>query len=300
MGERTYKDATALEMAVKTAARKSGQDVGKAIEAYYPGRLLERIFSVEEPRFVLKGGRSILSRTVDARYTRDTDFVYEGADLDEALEELRCLAAIDLGDFLEFRFVSAERIAESHKYRNGYRVVFTPVLGGTKAMSDVSVDLVADQVDGGTADVVTPANRLDVEGMPVFDYCVYPVANAVADKICATMQTYPGGRPSSRVRDLVDLAIFATTESVEGSTLSERLTLEARLRNIDISRGFRVPKKWHGAFSGSFVKSAKEAKLPEDLRSVDMAEQLAKRCVDPAIAGEVDGMTWSPEKLQWL
>lgn len=42
-----YRSALALEQAVKAAARKSGQDVGRAVEGFYAGRLLERVFSEE-------------------------------------------------------------------------------------------------------------------------------------------------------------------------------------------------------------------------------------------------------------
>lgn len=170
MDEEHYKSATALEMAVKAAARESGRDVNKALEEFYTGRLLERVFSEDTSSFVLKGGRSMLARTVDARYTRDTDFLYRGADLDEALHELQRFATIDLGDFLEFRFLSAERIASDQEYRDGYRVVFEPVLGGTKTMGHISIDLVTSQIDTAYIDIITPANRLSIKGLPVFDY----------------------------------------------------------------------------------------------------------------------------------
>lgn len=299
MRDRIYKNASALEMAVKTAARKSGQDVGKAIEAYYPGRLLERVFSEPDSPFVLKGGRSVLARTVNARYTRDTDFLYRGGNLDEALDELKRLAAIDLGDFIEFRFVSADPIAGDQEYRDGYKVVFTPVLGGTKSMTDVSVDLVVDQVDMGDADIIQPSNRLDVEGLPVFDYRIYPVANAIADKVCATMQLYPGARPSSRVRDLVDLVVYVTMEPLDGRRLTACLSREARLRHLDAFDQFVVPDIWRTTWSRSYAKSANEAKLPEVLRSVGAAELLVKSCVDPAIAGRTDGLVWSPGERAW-
>src|SRR5699024_8348764 len=84
-----YRSALALEQAVKAAARRSGQDVGRAVEGFYAGRLLERVFSEERKPFVLKGGRGILARTLDARYTTDTDFLYRGDDLEEALGELK-------------------------------------------------------------------------------------------------------------------------------------------------------------------------------------------------------------------
>ena len=105
-----YQSALALEQAVRAAARRSGQNVGRAVEGFYVGRLLERVFSEEKKSFVLKGGRGILARTVDARYTTDTDFLYRGDDLEEVLGELRRLASKDLGDRIEFRFISAEEI----------------------------------------------------------------------------------------------------------------------------------------------------------------------------------------------
>lgn len=169
-----YRSALALEQAVKAAARRSGQDVGRAVEGFYAGRLLERVFSEERKPFVLKGGRGILARTLDARYTTDTDFLYRGDDLEEALGELKRLASKDLGDRMEFRFVSADKIAATQEYRDGCRARFEVVLDGTRRKSEIAIDLVADPVELGKADPVTPANRLDVKGLAVFDYLVYP------------------------------------------------------------------------------------------------------------------------------
>lgn len=52
--------------------------------------------------------------------TCNTDFLYRGADPDEALNELKRVAGIKLDDFLGYRFM-----AENQKYRDGYRVVFS-------------------------------------------------------------------------------------------------------------------------------------------------------------------------------
>lgn len=137
-----YKTPRALEQAVKEAARKSGRNVNRAITDFYHDRLLERVFSRPDSPFVLKGGRGMLARTTSARYTKDTDMVYEDDGIDEAIEELRGLSSIDLGDHLEYRLVSASPIVEEQEYREGCRVVFEAVLGGTKTITDVSVDLV--------------------------------------------------------------------------------------------------------------------------------------------------------------
>ncbi len=49
-----------------------------------------------------------------------------------------------------------------------------------------------------------------------YPYRLYPVANQIADKVCATLADYHG-RPSSREKDLVDLVVIAVTQSVRRS-----------------------------------------------------------------------------------
>lgn len=294
-----YRSALALEQAVKAAARRSGQDVGRAVEGFYVGRLLERVFSEERKPFVLKGGRGILARTVDARYTTDTDFLYRGDDLEEALGELKRLASKDLGDRMEFRFVSADKIAATQEYRDGCRARFEVVLDGTRRKSEIAIDLVADPVELGKADLVTPANRLDVKGLAVFDYQVYPVERTVADKVCATMQAYPGCRESSRVKDLVDLVLHVTRYAMAGSDLSKAIKREAGMRRIGPLDAFKVPESWLGPREGAYRKAAAEAKIPDRWLGVKDAEGVVKACVDPAIRREVEALEWDPEALEW-
>lgn len=286
-------------MAVKAAARNSDQDTGQAIGNYYHDRFLERVFSETKPAFILKGGRGMLARRVTARHTRDTDFAYGGTDVEEAVSELKRVATIDLDDFLEFRFMSAERIAEDQEYRDGCNVIFTPVLGGTKTLSDISIDLVVDQIAEGKADLVVPASRLCVEGLPVFDYLVYPVTSAMADKVCAIMQKYSGDRESSRVRDLVDLIVYITTGSFNGSELSQKITVESHLRKMNEIKEFRIPSTWPSQYESSFIQSAREAKLPVEYQSILSAEQLAKAAIDPVFKGDADGRAWFPSSLEW-
>lgn len=197
-----YRTAAALEMAVRDAAKASPQDTNRAIAGFYFHRLLCRVFSDPKQHFVLKGGLGMLARVPDARSTRDIDLSTDALSAEEAVEDLRRLAAIDLGDFVAFRFEGAERIRLDDGYRSGHKVTFVPLLGG-RPMQRVSVDLVADSIPCGTPDRVSPADRLDIAGVPVFDYLVYPVASAVADKVSGVMEVHDG-RPSSRVKDLVD------------------------------------------------------------------------------------------------
>jgi hypothetical protein len=294
-----YKTARALEMALKEAARRSGRDVNRAMADFWHGRLLERVFSEDDPSFVLKGGRGMLARTPSARYTRDTDMAYGGADADEAVSELRRLAAIDLGDHVEYRFMSESPIVEDQDYRDGRRVVFRCVLGGTKKVADVSVDVVVSDVPLLGVERIEPATRLAVAGIPTFDYRVYPVEESVADKVCATMSTYRGGMPSSRVRDLVDLVIYLTTEQMDGNRLSACLFRELRMGHMGEGRPFSVPDSWKGPFEPTYRKLAKECGLPAEFREVGAAEQMVAGCVNAALDGSSEGRRWDASSLCW-
>ena len=199
---------------------------------------------------------------------------------------------------MEFRFVSADKIAATQEYRNGCRARFEVVLDGTRRKSEIAIDLVADPVELGKADLVTPANRLDVKGLAVFDYLVYPVERTVADKVCATMQAY-GGRESSRVKDLVDLVLHVTRYGMAGSDLSEAIEREAGIRGINPLGAFGVPDSWRGPREGAYRRAAAEAKIPDRWIGVADAERVVKKCVDPAIRRQVEGLEWDPEALGW-
>ena len=149
-----YKTPAALETAVKEAAKKSPLDTNRAIAGFYFHRLLCRVFSDPDSPFVLKGGQSVLARTVDARATRDIDLLARETSVEAAVADLRRLAGIGLDDFISFSFDKAEPIKADDEYRSGMKVWFTPSLGG-KSLQAVSVDLVVDEVDDVAPDMVS-------------------------------------------------------------------------------------------------------------------------------------------------
>lgn len=296
--EPKYKTPRALEQAVKSAAQKFPMDTNKAIRSFYFDRLLCRIFSEEHPAFVLKGGQGMIARTLNTRSTRDIDLVYREVNVDEAVEELKRVAAIDLGDFVVFRFAEMGKIAEEQEYREGYRVFFSVTLG-TADKGKVPVDLIADVAAADTFDEVAPVGRLEVAGIPTSNYLVYPVTYAMADKVCAIMETHRGG-PSSRVKDLVDLVVILTTQTMNSIMLRERLLLEyERMRKIGRFEGFTIPGAWkQGGTAASYRKQAIEAHVPEEYCQVDAAEGLVRSCLENIRT--IDDSMWSPDSMSWV
>ena len=117
-----YKTPSALEAAVKQAAKDSPQDTNRAITGFYFHRLLCRVFDGGNDEFVLKGGQGMLARTIGARATRDIDLLSPRESLDDALTDLLRLVQKNLGDFVSFEFVGSTPIKEGDNYRLNYKV----------------------------------------------------------------------------------------------------------------------------------------------------------------------------------
>ena len=297
-GQMKYRTPRALEQAVKAAAKRSGRDVNKAIKGFYHDRLLCRVFSLAEPAFVLKGGQSMLAKIRDARETKDIDLLGRTSDLDGALEELKAVTAIDLGDYLEYRFRDARPTDTSQDYREGYTVRFDVWLGGTREMGVVSVDLVVDPIAPSETETLVPVGRLDVEGLKVFDYIANTAETRVAEKVCATMQTYATGA-SSRVKDLVDLVTSMLNEEVDADKLSERIAIECAFRRIEPFAEFAVPESWKTIWAKNYRKLAREARLPERMDDVVAAEAEVASWLNPVLAEEALGLRWNPSSGVW-
>lgn len=292
-----YKTPNALEMAVKAAAKDSPLDTGRAISSFYFHRLLCRIFSDPERGFVLKGGQGMLARTVNARATRDIDLLSKEQSLKGALEALKAAASVDLGDHMRFVFESASEIKTEDEYRSGLSVLFTPWLG-RKRMQPISIDLVVDEIPFDEAEIIVPADRIRVEGVKVFDYLVYPVESALADKLCAMVERHDG-RPSSRVKDLVDVLVYATTCAVDGGKLTASIRREAGARRLTLAERFVVPKEWEKTYSRQFSKLCAQTGLSNAYTSIADARKLASKLFNPILDGSAEQKKWDYKTTAW-
>lgn len=292
-----YSSPRALEMAIKDAAKASPLDINRAIASFYFHRLLYRVFNEPGTPFVLKGGQAMLARTADARATRDIDLATDRLDVDAAVDELKRLAAKDAGDFVTFEFRDVTPIKGEDEYRDGFTVTFDAFIGPKRAQR-VSVDLVSDAVAIGEPDYMAPADRIDVHGVPVCDYPVYPSARAVADKVCGIVERH-GGRPSSRVKDLMDIAVYALTEDFNAETLGAALKREASARRLSLGSEFALPEEWGDAHEVQYSKLAVQARMPQDMSTLSGALAISKALLDPVLSGSAAGL-WSHVATAWV
>ena len=281
----------------QAAAKASPMDTGRAYAGFFFHRLLCRVFSDPDSHFLLKGGLSMLARTIDARATRDIDLLSTGDDLGEAVEELKRLAAVDLGDFVTFSFAGMTPIKAEDEYRSGMNVRFQVRLGNKK-LQDISIDLVVDDIPQDDFDTVMPADRITVRDLPTCSYRVYAVESSLADKSCGITERHRG-RPSSRQKDLVDVVVFARSCAIDGTKLSRRLRLECLARRMLLPNHFEIPAEWFDAGQTRFRKLCRQVPLATDIGDISAAVALAAALFDPAIEGSTEGRIWNPELGNW-
>lgn len=301
MTDERYTTAAGVEAAIRDAARKASAadpsiSVGDRITQEYFRRFLSRTFSeADNSGWMLKGGTGVLARVGSARTTKDVDLFRKDRSLDGALEDLKRLAEIDLGDFFRFEYTGHESaVGGQQAYTEGYHVSFDVYIGANKRRT-LSVDLVVNVVVTDDPTVTPPANGLDLPKLTSHDYRLYPVVDQIADKVCATLALY-SDRPSSREWDLVDLVVLATTEDVNADKLRRAIVAESRVRALELPGVFAVPSRW----GRRYAKDAKPLPACTNYRTVKLATELMRAFVDPVLRNEVAGRTGDHSRLDWI
>lgn len=289
--------ATAMHRAVVDRARNHaprGQS-GEMVDRFYYGRLLRRVF--QGRGWVLKGGNAMLARTADARHTRDIDLLLQDADVDGAVAELRRLAAVDVdGDEIRFQ------ILRKHGAGTGMR---QPGVGGarlnveafcgTKRTAQFGIDLVVGSLMTAEPDVLPAAGPDLLPTLPAPQVRLYPVVDHIADKVAATEATYTGGRPSERVRDLVDLVVFARTTDIDGQALHTAIAVERTHRQLPLLGTFDVPSHWEKAYPSVAAGTAQ----CHELTTLAEALEAVRRLLVPAMTGTALGSRWIAGDQLW-
>lgn len=293
--ERAYATPAAFDRALKKAAKAAGGDPGRAYRQALRDRFLCRVFRGGGGRFVLKGGSGMLARIPNVRATRDLDFAASGrVSAEEALGEMRAIAATDLGDWCSFELTKSSESMDDNGYSRLLKLRFATFVGDEEK-DPVLIDLSLDCAATLPPDRVRPANRLEVEGLETCDYLVYPLPDQLADKLCAIMELQPGGRPSSRMKDLADVVAYAASERFDLGQLRRAVRSECAKRGMDVPGGFAAPSEWRPRF-GAFARSVG---LPGAFASFEAASELAGRFFGPALGDEPEGGTWDPGRLVW-
>ncbi len=305
-----YRDWRALELAIKDAAKKSAQQAGPGVSAATVDaqirqarfdRFLSRVFAEgEQSEWLLKGGMSMLARVARSRTTKDMDLAAQHTtDMAEAEQALVDLVAVDLGDHLTFRLIRSlpTGLGENQPGVATRRYIFACIdIDHDTQIDTMTVDVVVGPPPVGTPEVVDPANRLHLRRpLITHPYRLYPVADQIADKVCATMDTnYPGGKRSSRVKDLVDLVVLAHSQVLDLAQLRAAIAAKRLVSGIEPFEHFDIPPDW----TRTYPSTAKGVPFATPF-SAETAGALVAALVDPALATSSNTATWDPQILAW-
>jgi hypothetical protein len=217
----------------------------------------------------------------------------------EAERALAGLVDVDLGDHLTFRLIrsTATGLGENQPGLATRRYIFACIdVDHDTQIDTVQVDVVVGPPPVGRPEVVAPANRLHLRRpLVTHPYRLYPVADHVADKVCATMDTnYPGSKRSSRVKDLVDLIVLAHTDRrahrTQGGHCAKRV-----ISGIEPFEHFEIPPDW----ARTYPTTAKGVPSAASF-TAETAAALVATLVDPALDKSSNNGIWDPHDLAWI
>jgi hypothetical protein len=143
--------------------------------------------------------------------------------------------------------------------------------------------------------VVLEASRLlEFAEIPSIVVPALAVEQHLAEKLHAYSRTYAGDRPSSRVKDLVDIVVIAHTTTVDGERLRQAVTaiFERRATHEPPGALPSPPRDWVRPWA-TLVKH-----LPAE---PDLASgfSVAAAFWNPMLAGDDGLIRWDPHRLGW-
>jgi hypothetical protein len=257
-------------------------------------RLLARLLVAAPGRWVLKGGLAFDYRFgTRARSTKDMDLAGAVGD-DAATSDLLAAADVDMGDYFSF---GIERTAKLDQLLEGAAVRYhvRADLGGRR-FEDFVVDVGFDMPPDWEPEVLIGPDLLSFAGIDPVAAPSLPLELQVAEKVHAYTRGYGvDGVISTRVKDIVDLTLVASTAEVDAAKLHRALreTFERRSGH-DLPQALpRPPSDWEVPFR----RLAREINLMADLSK---GHELAARLLNPILSGNVTTGRWDPARRVWF
>lgn len=221
-----YATPAAFRAALETRLAREAEEYGVSLQRLRKRvvfeRLLVRLEAARPGTWVVKGGIALEVRLPGrARATKDLDLVMRESAVDgeTVQEELGKALGIDTeGDWFEFTVGGPQPLEADAAGRQGWRFTVVASLAG-KVFEPVRVDVVlrADEIDA--TERLSLPGALTFAGLERGDVEVVTAEQHFAEKLHALTRSY-GDRPSSRVRDLVDLVIL-----IEGGLVAPKEVL---------------------------------------------------------------------------
>jgi hypothetical protein len=297
MTARTYSTPDAFKQALEQRLRTnttSGTELERKRQLLVFERFLSRVVGAFGDAVTLKGGLVVELRVERARTTKDVDLRMVGPS-DDLLVRLRSAGHAELGDFLTFEVGPDENHPEIQsdgmKY-DGLRFRAECVLAGKVYGRPFGVDVAFGDPMFGEPELVVADDVLAFAGIAPPTLRLYPIETHLAEKLHA--YTIPRQRPNSRVKDLPDIALLATSRPIEAEGLRAALeqTFAFRATHPLPAQLAAPPEAW----TAPYAAMAQNDQLR--WRTLGDVTTAAGSFLDPVLAGELDA-TWAPATWDW-
>lgn len=256
-------------------------------------RILARLMVVAPDRWLLKGAVALDFRLgTRARPTVDLD-LHRSESEDAATADLRAAQSLDLGDYFTFeieRTTRLDRLVDGQAVR--YRV--TAFLEGRR-FEYVTLDVGFDQEIVGKPDLLPGPNFFAFAGIPPVVVPTIPLEQHVAEKLHAYTRINSDDRQSSRVKDLIDLALIAQNCEFEADRLRNAIsvTFTSRDRQPVPNALPAPPTDWRMPYRALAIDTGLD---PDINRGHATAARLLDPILGPTLA---DDARWSLQTGGW-
>lgn len=279
----------ALEDRLKSEAKSRGRSLEELRREFLFQRFLALLFSAPDGQWVLKGGASLLMRLAGARFSKDLDLLHLGElSPEEEIAELRALTAPREGDHLTFVIEDGVSYSRSNPV---VEISVTAYIGAK--YGNFPIDLARELHLLAVPERIRPTPVVDVPGLTELpEVVVYPLTDQVADKVCAMYELYGDLQsPSSRYRDLVDLALIVSTCELEAAPVFRALRSESKRREMQLPQEMVSPgPQWPSGY-GAY---ARKTKIDKPVHSIEAALGHVGQCINPLLGGSRDQGRWRP------
>jgi predicted nucleotidyltransferase component of viral defense system len=283
----------ALERRLPALSHETGRSHVRLRKEVAFDRLLARLVATAPDRWLLKGGLALDYRFGSrARTTRDIDLATAGDEV-SATTDLLAAQAVDLGDFFAF---AVERTGALDRIRDGAAVRYHVIaeLAG-RTFDEFVLDVGFDPPVGVELARLRGPDLLAFADLAPVELAALPLEFQIAEKVHAYTRGYgDSAHASTRVKDLVDLALIAT----EGGP--DAALLRAAINRTFARRGSqRVPPTLPGPppdWRVPYARMARDIGLDPDLEA---GHAVAARLLDPILSSEVLSATWDSGDGGW-
>lgn len=304
-----YATPTALSAAITAKAKQSADTdaasrglVGRAARDFVGERLnqlrrdvafhaaLRRLsLPTSQGAWVIKGGVALQLRLDPSRPSKDIDITWMGEVVDRAVEldALRTALERDEDDFFAFQLDTAGDLVDEA----GALVVPVVARLGGRHFERFSIDLAPAREGLKFDEMPSVSAPLGIEQLGEAHVRLLQIELQVADKLCAIHETR-NGEPSSRWRDLADVAMIAQQiDDVDGRRLVDALVSEAGRRTTTLPDGLpdrmTLTTKQQREWSKQWGRGGRSVPI-----SFEHALAMGQDFADPILSGRVTSGTW--------